>query len=174
MRDRPAAFFSRRSIWVSGGWFQINPSPHYSISAGHRSDQLADLAARLPGLATMINLINLSDDARCSQTVRDRRWPDAERRWLRSAWTEATLQHFTVRLVEAPEGVPTLVVEDRRMPLREVARARQLARGTWHRHERALTACFDLPRDTSRLDHGQLPIAAESGSKRDVLIIRFH
>jgi hypothetical protein len=108
------------------------------------------------------------------QTVRDRRWPDAERRWLRSAWTEATLQHFTVRLAEAPEGVPTLVVEDRRMPLREVARARELARGTWHRHERALTACFDLPRDTSRLDHGQLPIAAESGSKRDVLIIRFH
>lgn len=56
---------------------------------------------------------------------------------------------FTVRC-EAP-GVPELRAAGEAVPLKEVANARQLAPGTWHRDGAAATVCFPLPRGESQV-----------------------
>jgi hypothetical protein len=58
---------------------------------------------------------------------------------------------FTLKVADRPEGIPTLVVGDRRVALREVKDTLRLESSTWTRQGRDLIACLDLPKGESRL-----------------------
>lgn len=58
---------------------------------------------------------------------------------------------FTVRLDQAPPGVPKLLVGDGTTPLTEARKPLALKPATWRRDGQALTVCFDLPRGQSRI-----------------------
>jgi hypothetical protein len=59
---------------------------------------------------------------------------------------------FTLRVPSRPAGAPpTLVVGDRSVPLRRVARPLQLESGTWSQQGEEINACFDLPKGASHL-----------------------
>jgi hypothetical protein len=64
---------------------------------------------------------------------------------------------FTLKVLQGDESAPIpitrvrLTIEAKETPLSAVATLRQLKPGTFHRKDRALVACFDLPKGTSRL-----------------------
>ena len=59
---------------------------------------------------------------------------------------------FTLQ-IERPRGeTPLLVREGEHTTLREVSNIRDLISGTWHRDQRGLAVCVDLPRGVSSID----------------------
>ncbi len=53
---------------------------------------------------------------------------------------------FTVRVTSGGTMPPALQHENKRTPLREIQRPRDLAAGTWLKEGTTVTACFDLPK----------------------------
>jgi hypothetical protein len=59
---------------------------------------------------------------------------------------------FTVKIAAKAAAAPRLVHAGKPLPLREVARPRDVEPGTWLREEDGAVICFDLPKGETSLE----------------------
>jgi len=86
-----------------------------------------------------------------------RYWAAKELTRIEKQGNRVTLQapfaapRFTLEVATAPPGAVEVLSEAEPKALKQVNTSLELVSGTWHRHDRGVTVCFDLPRGKSVL-----------------------